>query len=224
MKIWISYGILCILIPAAVLAGVFLFEDRQYAWISLCVTLLASMAFLLTFERSRADTLKLILIGVMTALSVASRILFAPIPGFKPVTALVVLTGLYFGPQAGFVTGAFSALISNFYFSQGPWTPFQMLVWGLIGFLTGLSAKTLKKSRRALLVFGVFAGVLFSLLMDVWTVLWADGYFNLTRYGGAVIAALPVTLEYALSNAIFLLVLARPVGRILERVKIKYGI
>ena len=32
-----------------------------------------------------------------------------------------------------------TALVSNFYFGQGPWTPFQMFAWGFIGFIAGLS-------------------------------------------------------------------------------------
>ena len=52
----------------------------------------------------------------MTALSVLGRILFAMIPAFKPVTAMVVITAMYFGSEAGFLTGALSAVISNFYF------------------------------------------------------------------------------------------------------------
>lgn len=224
MKKWITYGILCILIPAVVLCGAMLFEDRQYAWISLCVTVLSCIPLMFTFEKGRSDTKKLILIAVMTALSVVGRILFAPIPGFKPVTAVVVITAMYFGSEAGFITGAFSALISNFYFGQGPWTPFQMFAWGLIGLLAGLFAKPLKQHKAVLLLYGTFSGVLFSLLMDVWTVLWADGTFNLSRYAAAIIAAAPYTAEYAVSNVVFLFVLSKPIGKILDRIKTKYGI
>lgn len=65
---------------------------------------------------------------------------------------------------------------------------------------------------------------MFSLLMDIWTVLWADGVFNLSRYSAAVISALPVTAEYAISNVIFLLIMAKPIGEKLERIKKKYGL
>lgn len=224
MKKWISYGILCILIPAVVLCGAMLFEDRQYAWISLCITVLSCIPFMLTFEKGRSDTRKLILIAVMTALSVVGRLLFAPIPGFKPVTAVVVITAMYFGSEAGFITGAFSALISNFYFGQGPWTPFQMFVWGFIGLLAGLLAKPLKRNKLILVLYGIFSGIVFSLLMDIWTVLWADGGFNPSRYLAAIIAAVPFTVEYAVSNVVFLLVLSGPIGKILDRIKTKYGI
>ncbi len=224
MRKWISYAILCLLLPATVFLGSVLFEGRRYAWVSLWAVILVLGAFLVSVEKGEKSTSKMILIGVMTALSVTGRILFAPLPGFKPVTALVMMSAMYLGPQAGFATGAFCALISNFYFSQGPWTPFQMMVWGLLGFVSGLIAQPLKKSRILLLFVGAVFGVLYSLLMDVWTVLWADGYFNFTRYATYVVAAIPVTIEYAISNVVFLLLLRRPVGRILERIILKYGI
>lgn len=34
----------------------------------------------------------------------------------------------------------------------------------------------------------------------------------------------PVALEYAVSNVVFLLLLARPIGEKLERIKTKYGL
>ena len=100
----------------------------------------------------------------------------------------------------------------------------QMMSWGLIGFLAGVFSSQLKKSKAALCIFGVGAGVMFSLLMDIWTVLWADVVFNLSRYSAAVISALPVTAEYAISNVIFLLIMAKPIGEKLERIKKKYGL
>ena len=222
MRKWLSYIILCLIVPAVVLGGALLFKEKQYAWISLCVTVLSCIPFFLHFEHSENDVRKLILIAVMVAISVIGRFIFAPIPGFKPVTAMVVITAMYFGGEAGFMTGALSAVISNFYFGQGPWTPFQMFSWGIVGFLAGVIADPLKKSKIVLVVYAVVSGVLYSLLMDVWTVLWADGYFNVSRYAAAVISAVQFTVIYAVSNVIFLLVFSKPIGKILERIKEKY--
>ena len=129
---------------------------------------------------------------------------------------------MYFGGEAGFMTGALSAVISNFWFGQGPWTPFQMVSWGLIGFIAGLLASLLRRSSILLAVYGLFSGALFSLLMDTWTVLWQDGYFNL--YWGYVLSSLPWMAVYALSNVIFLLLFTPLVGKVLERIKTKYGL
>lgn len=216
--------ILFLLIPTVTLGGTLLFPARQYAWISLCVALLSCLPFFLTFERGEGAPARLILLSSLTALSVLGRIVFTPLPGFKPVTATVVLAALTFGGEAGFLTGSLSALISNFWFGQGPWTPFQMFSWGMVGWLAGRLSSPLKKSRILLSLYGAFAGALYSAVMDVWTVLWADGAFNLSRYGAALLSALPFTALYAVSNVIFLLALGKPVGSILERVKVKYGL
>ncbi len=224
MKKRLSYLLLCGLVPLTVICGALLFGEKQYAFISLCVAVLSCIPFFLRFERSENDVRRLILIAVMVALSVIGRFLFTPLPGFKPVTAMVVITAMYFGSEAGFMTGALSAVISNFYFGQGPWTPFQMFSWGLIGLIAGIIADPLKRSRVVLVVYAILSGVLYSLLMDVWTVLWADGYFNFPRYLAAVVSAAQFTAVYAVSNVVFLLVFAKPIGRILARIRSKYGL
>ena len=210
-------------IPAVVLCFALLSSGDNYALASLLVTLLALVLFSCGFERRKTGTRRMILVAVMTALSVVGRSVFMAIPGFKPITALVVITAMYLGGEAGFLTGALSALISNFYFGQGPWTPFQMLSWGLLGLLAGFLARPLKRSRILLSLYGIFAGVAYSFIMDIWTVLWYNGGFNPVLYVAALGTALPYTIAYAVSNVIFLNLLARPFGEKLERVRIKYG-
>ena len=146
VKKWLSYIFPCILVPAAVLLGATVFKDKQYAWISLCVAVLSCVPFFLAFEKGKSGTKEMILIAVMVALSAVGRLVFAWAPSVKPVTALVIITAMYFGPQAGFMTGALTAVISNFYFGQGPWTPFQMFSWGIVGLIAGVFAPQLKKS------------------------------------------------------------------------------
>ena len=224
MKKWISYCILVLCIPVVVVLGNTAFSGKKYAFFSLVVVLLACVPFFLSFERKRQSSTRLVLIAVMTALSVAGRLLFAPIASFKPVAAMVILTGMYFGGEAGFMTGAMTAVLSNFYFSQGAWTPFQMFSWGFIGLLSGILAEPLKRNRWLLYGFGFLSGALFSLLMDVYTVFSMGNRFNLPLYFTKVASSAPVTIVYCVSNVIFLLLLAKPIGRRLQRIKDKYGI
>lgn len=223
-KALITSGILLLAVPLTVTAGAVIFKEKYYAWISLCVAVLSCLPLFYAFERRESSSKELSVLAVMTAISAAGRFIFAWLPGFKPITAVTVIVAISLGKEAGFAVGSLSAVISNFYFGQGPWTPFQMLAWGLLGFIAGIIAKPLKKSRVLLCVFGALAGVLYSLIMDVWTTLWADGAFNVSRYIASVTAALPVTAEYAVSNVIFLLLLAGPIGEKLERIKKKYGL
>lgn len=207
-------------IPLCVLLGATVFSDKGYAYVTLLVTMLSLLLFIAGFEKKRTGTRRLILVAVMVALSVAGRFL----PLFKPITALTVLTAMYLGSEAGFLTGALSAVISNFYFGQGPWTPFQMMSWGLIGFTAGLLAQPLKRHKWFLLCYGVIAGVAYSFIMDIWTVLWYNGTFQWTLYTGALLSAIPYTCVYALSNVLFLLLFAKPFGQKLERIQVKYGV
>ena len=114
--------------------------------------------------------------------------------------------------------------MSNFYFGQGPWTPFQMLAWGLIGLIAGYLAGPLKRSRVLLILYGLFSGVFFSFVMDIWTVLWYNGTFSPGLWVSAVAAAVPHTILYSVSNILFLWFLAKPIGEKLERVRVKYGV
>ena len=36
-----------------------------------------------------------------------------------------IICGMAFGRESGFLCGSLSAVVSNFFFGQGPWTPFQ---------------------------------------------------------------------------------------------------
>lgn len=207
-----------VLIPAVAIFGTVIFDENRHIFVSLMVAFLTCIFFISGFERKETGTRRTVMITLIIALSVTGRF----IPIFKPISALTVIGAIYFGKEAGFMIGSMSALVSNFYFGQGPWTPFQMLSWGLIGLLAGLISGSLKKNRTVLLLFGVLSGIFYSLVMDVWTVLWYSGGFSAELYLATVIASLPHTVSYAVSNFAFLFFLAKPLGEKLERVVAKY--
>lgn len=216
LKIFIPF----IFVPLLVGLGVFVFDEKKYLLISFGIAVLAVVLFITGFERKISGSRRMVIISLMTALCVVGRL----IPFFKPITSIVIITAVYLGEEAGFLTGALSALLSNFYFGQGPWTPFQMLGWGMIGLIAGYLANTLQRSRVFLLCYAVFSGILFSLVMDVWTVLSYNGIFSISLYLTAVLTAIPHTILYAISNVVFMLFLSKPFGEKLQRIKIKYGI
>ncbi len=213
-----------VLIPLLVFGGSRIFGEKRWAWITLVVAIASVLLFYSRFESRNVKARSIVVISVMTALSVLGRFVFAVIPGFKPITAIVVITAIWLGGESGFLVGSLTAVISNFYFGQGPWTPFQMFAFGMIGLIAGYLAVPLKKSRVTLAVYGIFAGIAYSFIMDIWTVLWAQGEFSWPMYLAALATAVPYTISYAVSNVVFLLLLGRPFGEKLERVKIKYGI
>lgn len=209
-----------VLMPAAAAAAILAPDGRWRAAAILAAAVLTLALFAAGFERRQTGSRRLVLAAVLTALSVAGRF----IPVFKPVSAMAIIAGMYLGGETGFLVGSMSALISNIYFGQGPWTPFQMLAWGLVGLFAGLAGRLLTRSRAALLTYGALAGVLYSAVMDVWTVLWLGGGEGNTGYLDALWTALPFTVIYAVSNVIFLWFLAPSFGEKLTRIRRKYGV
>lgn len=162
--------------------------------------------------------------AVLTALSVVGRIVFTPIAGFKPCTAIIIIAGVSLGADAGFICGALTALISNIYFGQGMWTLFQMVSWGLIGVLSGIFRSQLGKHKWQMYLFGAFSGVLYSFIMDVFSVIWQDRSFNLARFIAYAAGSAPFCAVYAFSNVVFLLILGPRMIRSIGRVVLKYDL
>ncbi len=77
----INAAIMCVLVPLVVYLGAKIFKEKQYAWISLCVAILACVPFFIRFESRDNDVRRLVLIAVMVTLSVVGRFVFAPVPG-----------------------------------------------------------------------------------------------------------------------------------------------
>lgn len=207
-----------------VVIGVLLWRDQQYNLIIMLLVVISWVPFYFKYELSHPKTREVVILAIMIALTTLARTLFVLFPSFKPVSALVIIMAVVFGKQDGFLCGSLSALISDFIFGIGPWTPFQMLAWGLIGYLAGIFWRQLYQNKWLLYGYGVVAGIIFSMIMDLWSVLAIDNSFNLSRYLFTVITALPVTITYIVSNVMFIFLFKDAMFKILQRIKLKYGI
>lgn len=221
----ITFIILFVLIPLVIFFGVWAFKDRKYNLLSIIIVIFSCIPFFLHFEKSKKGIRELVIIAVMTAFSILGRFVFSPIPGFKPVTAITIIAGIALGAESGFMVGSLTAIISNIFFGQGPWTPFQMFVWGLLGFISGLIFYNKKNPNRFVLsLMGLIGGCIYSLLMDIWTTISIDGEFLISRYFVHVSSSVVFMLIYMISNVIFLLILAKPFTEKINRIKVKYGV
>ena len=142
LRTMMKYVIPFVLIPVLVAISAIVFAGQRYIIISLGIAVLAILLFITGFERKNIGSRRMVITAIMTALAVFGRF----IPLFKPITAICVMTAVYLGAEAGFLCGSMSVLISNIYFGQGPWTPFQMLGFGLIGLFAGYLSKVLMRS------------------------------------------------------------------------------
>ncbi len=200
--------------------GWLLLGEKSGAFVFLLTVVAALLIGAAVFEGSKMSVISISLISVMTALSVLGRVIFYPVAFFKPVCAVVILCGMYLGPVAGMICGGMSAVVSGVFFGYGLWLPFQIAAWGAIGLFAGLLRRPIKKNRALLYLYGAFSGVIFSLFMDIFTVMSFGDGFNVSMYLASVTAALPVTAVYAISNVIFLALLAAPVGKKLMRTEV----
>src|SRR5436305_3388722 len=121
------------------------------------------------YERRRPDARVVALVATLAALAALGRIAFAALPNVKPTTDIVLISGYALGPGPGFAVGALAGLTSNFFFGQGPWTPWQMAAWGVAGLMgAGLGTLTRHRVRRIPLAVACAAvGFAFTVVQDV---------------------------------------------------------
>ena len=214
-------------IPLTVIFGSMLLDNREFYFISLLVIFETMLPFFLIFENRKPEARELVVIAVVAAIGVVGRAVFFMLPNFKPVTAIVIIAGATLGPEAGFLTGAMTAFVSNFFFGQGPWTPWQMFSFGIIGFLTGIlfRKKILRRDKKLTLsLYGAFVSLcIFGVLMDTYTVFTMDFVSSWTEVLAVYVSGFPVNCVHAVGTFIFLGVLAKPMMEKIDRVRLKYG-
>jgi len=213
-------------IPLTIYFGIYFFGDRKYYFISLLIIFETMLPFALVFEGRKPQAREIIVISVLCALGVAGRAAFFMLPEFKPVAAMVIISGLAFGGETGFIVGSVTMLVSNMMFGQGPWTPWQMLAMGSIGFLAGVLFRkgVLRRSRLALCVFGWIATlVIYGGLMNPASVLMYYNNPTWPMFLSAYLLGFPFDLIHAFATAIFLWFISQPMLEKLDRIKLKYG-
>lgn len=214
-------------IPLTIYVGMYWMGDRKYYFISLLIIFETLIPFLMVFESRSPATRELIIISVLCAIAVTGRSAFFMLPQFKPMIALIIIAGVCFGGETGFLVGAVAGFVSNFFFGQGPWTPWQMFANGIIGFVAGILFKKglLRKTRMSLSVFGALSTfVIFGGIMNFATVVLWQPNPTAGMFAPSYILAIPFDLVHSASTAFFLWFTAEPMIEKLERIKIKYGL
>ncbi|MBQ2897003.1 MAG: ATP-binding cassette domain-containing protein [Clostridia bacterium] len=219
--------LILLLIPLTIYVGVFFLGYRKYYFISLLIILETMIPFCMIFEQRKPKARELIVISVLCAIAVAGKAAFFMLPQFKPVVALVIIAGVTFGGETGFLVGAVSGFVSNFFFGQGPWTPWQMFAFGIIGFIAGIFFKKgfLRKTKASLCIFGFIATlVIYGGIMNPASVIMYQASPTKAMLIYAYIRGVPFDLIHGLSTAFFLWFISEPMIDKLERIKFKYGL
>lgn len=223
----VSAIIVLLMIPLTIYIGNVFLYDQKYLFISLLVLLECMLPFFLVFEGRKPKARELVLIAVLCALAIAGRSVFAALPQVKPVLALVIISGVALGGETGFIVGAVTMLVSNIYFGQGAWTPWQMFAAGLIGLLAGVLFQKglLSRNRGALCLFGIVSAVIiYGGLMNFSSLVLSHAVINIETVIAFCVQGLPFDLIHAISTAVFLFFLSEPMLEKLDRVKTKYGL
>ena len=213
-----------LLIPATLFLGTKI-PGRSYYITGTLIILELLVPFFMAFEGKKPQARELVVIAVMCAIAIAARVAI-PIPNFKAIFAVIMLSGIAFGPEAGFMVGAISAFASNFFYGQGPYTPWQMMAYGAGGMLADFCFAKGRLPRKpwVMAIFGFFAVVLWvGPLLDTSSVflMLSDINWNslLLTYG----AGLSVNISQAACTVLIMLLFGRPLLDKLDRIKVKYG-
>jgi energy-coupling factor transport system substrate-specific component len=172
------------------------------------------------YERSHPPAKLLSIVATLAALAALGRDAFAAIPDVKPITAIVLVGGIAFGAGPGFAIGAISALASNILLGQGPWTPWQMLGWGLVGlFGAGLGRLGGRNLPPLGLALACAAGAeLFNLVLNLYT-LTGTASHSLAGFELVLGTSFVFDLTHVIASFVFGLAFGSVLMRMLVRVR-----
>lgn len=179
----------------------------------------------LAYERRRPSARMAAVVAVMSALAALGRDAFVALPDVKPITAMTLVAGYALGPLPGFAVGALGMLASNFVLGQGPYTPWQMAAWGLVG-LGGAAlgrASRRRAGRVPLALACALAALVAGEIMDLYT--WTLGAAHTPAALLAVAGqALPFDLTGVVASFLFGLGFAPELARVLTRVRARMDV
>lgn len=191
--------------------------------LSLIITLGVVITILLSyfyFEKSSMGTKEIALIATLSTFAAVARAAFAALPNIKPTTFIVAISGFVFGPYEGFLIGSTAGFISNIFLGQGPWTPWQMFSWGLVGAVSGFLGKRNRNiSAEVFSVICFFYGLLFNWIMNLWHVLGFIKPLNINTIALAYLSGITFDIMHAASSFIFCIIFYDSFLKVLKRFK-----
>lgn len=166
-RVKVMCAMILVVIPLASFLCYKLLGENMYMLVSFIILAATMAPFFMVFEKRKPKAREIMLIAMMSAITVTVHTFFHIIMPIQIGTAMVVISGVALGPEAGFLIGALSRLICNFYMGQGPWTPWQMFCWGLLGFLEGLIFNKDRNEELKSRTFKVVAGPILSIVFAI---------------------------------------------------------
>jgi len=179
----------------------------------------------LAYERARPSARMVAVVGTLAAVAALGRDAFVALPDVKPITAMTLVVGYALGPLPGFTVGALGMLASNVLLGQGPYTPWQMAAWGLVG-LAGAALGRLSRRRLGRVQLALaccVAAFAAKEVMNVYT--WTIGASHTPAALLAVAGtALPFDLTDTIASLLFGFAFGPELARLLARVRARMDI
>ena len=126
-------------------------------------------------------------------------------------------------PRPASRSARWPALVSNFWFGQGPWTPWQMAGWGLCGVLgAALAPGGRNAGRLTLAAVCGFAGIAYGALLNFSLMATYGGELSLERFLALEARAIPFDAAHAIGNVAFALVAGPAMVRMLVRFRERF--
>jgi energy-coupling factor transport system substrate-specific component len=178
------------------------------------------------YERSRPSSRTVAIVASLAALATLGRIAFAPLPSVKPTTDIVLISGYVLGGPPGFAVGAVAAIASNIVFGQGPWTPWQMLAWGMVGLLGASLGRRRGRPipRLAMALICAAAGFAYGLVLNFYTFVTFTGAHTLAQFIVIEGSAFSFDLAHAIGNFVFYLAFGPALVRALSRFRLRMDV
>ncbi len=202
-----------------------LFHYHSYLLLSFIMIGCIMIPFFARFEIREITGREVVILAMLAAIAAIGRVPFASLPSVQPTSFIIIIAGLVFGAESGFIVGAVAALVSNIFLGQGPWTPWQMFAWGMMGMSAGLLRNTWwMKKKWGLCGFGFIWGYVFGGFMNMWIIVSNLARFSWEYVAGIYVSSFFFDLAHGLSNVFFILLLGASWMKIVGRFKQKYGL
>jgi len=176
----------------------------------------------LAYERARPSAVMVAVVATLAALAALGRDAFVALPDVKPITAMTLVVGYALGPLPGFTVGALGMLASNVLLGQGPYTPWQMAAWGLVGLAGAALGRASSRSvgRLGLALACAPCALAAKEVMNAYT--WTIGASHTpAALLAAAGAALPFDITDTIASFLFGLAFGPELARLLARVRVR---
>lgn len=163
------------------------------------------------------STGRIVRIALLSAILYISKLILEWLPNVELVSLLVIIYTLVFGAETFFIVTVFN-IFEFVQWGFGMWFVSYLYVWPLLVLPALLLKKVFKEEFLLWAIvsglFGLFFGAMFAILY-----VFIDVHYALTYY----ISGLPWDVWHCVANFVLMLILGKPLYRLLSRMK-QFGI